>query len=521
MHIARPLYRILHPFAPIIPISIMSGSLYPAADSGSSAYSTSRVYSDYPSTRNFPPAQFSDSALSTSLGVITFLTDCGLGEFESTPKTLYRLRQEIVNLLLHCLYADKELYTDYIQAFLKRTHLLVGKLIVPALRSCLAHICTPTCSSVIREAYALVLLVYLFANPLKLSKILTDNYSLPSPHGINVTSLETNLLLETARDVQKALFKCSQNLKEPTQLGEGSAKDLHSEVEEEHRQSSLDLSLDLVSRLIITVITNSVPTSVFFLYYKDLLASGNFTLLDFEYFEEFLTHFAAVNDLAIKASRPILFEHQKSLIKDHFLSMIESYASYPVVWCTSEQALNYLQVFIDIYNEVYGSEVSVEKSQGDDDSEEYTVIKNREYFQPLDRGHYKKYLEEAQAVPVPDFVNFFKDEELSETVSESYPEESSPIPGHSVGFTSPFRSFEEKDIRQMRFGVTASTVDSVPASQLHLHISHLNDAVAEEVRGRRSEFEEKHVENRVFFEPKVEVKCFKCKYIPWHKHKIS
>lgn len=479
-----------------------------------------RTYSEYPSTQNFPADNFADSKLSTSLGVITYLTDCGVGEFDHVPNVLFSLRLAIVTLLHQCIYTDKELYSDYIQAFLRKTQLLVGKLITPALKMCRHHILTETCRQVICESYALILLVYLFANPLKISKILTDSYGLPNPHGVNVTSLETNLLLETARDLQ-------------IELGAYSAK-LSLQVKKKPRQDNdtarnvcvglVDSALELVSLLMVTVITNSVPTSVIFLYFKELLTLPSFSLLDFEYFEEFLNHFAAVNDLAIKRSKPVLFEYQKKVIQPHFLEVITSFTSNCFTWCTQAQTLDYLQVFIDIYNEVYQTELTLGSVCDIEDVENVgdrcTVIKNREHSEPLDPGHYKNYYEgmrEDHQTTVPDFVRYF--EESPESVIGL---SCQPIPQNdsSVLTTPYFKAVEEIDVKQQRFGVSKSTFSAVLSSSLCNRVTLLNEAVAKEVRGMRSDFEEKHVEARVFLDqqPKTEAKCYKCKYIPWHRH---
>lgn len=498
---------------------------YPYPTVGDYDCDPENTYSEYASTRKFCPENFSDSKLSTSLGVITFLTDCGLGEFEKVPNVLYCLRLAIVTLLHQCIYADKELYADYIQAFLRKTQLLVGKLITPALKMCRRQILTETCRQVIRESYALILLVYLFANPLKVSKILTDSYGLPNVNGINVTSLETNLLLETARELQIELSTYSARLNR--QKKDGNDNDTARNV----CVGLVDSALDLVSLLIVTVITNSVPTSVIFLYFKDLLSLASFSLLDFEYFEEFLNHFAAVNDLAKKKPKAELFEYQKKMIQPHFVEVILSFTSNSFTWCTRAQSLDYLQVFIDIYNGIYAADLTLEGTcdigeaediaQVESANEECTVLKNKDKMEPLDPGHYRNYYESVQKdhqTTVPEFVHYFEEsspESLNGLTSPPNP------PGDSSVLTTPyFRATEEKDFQQQRFGLSKSTFSAILSSSLRDQVTLLNEAVAKEVRGMRSDFEEEHMEARVFLDkkPKNEIKCYKCKYIPWHRH---
>lgn len=514
---------------------------YPFASNADYECDPDITHSDYLPTENFPenlpqenhpPDNFSDSMLSTSLGVITYLTDCGLGEFEKVPNVLYCLRLAIVTLLHQCIYADKELYADYIQAFLRKTQLLVGKLITPALKMCRHQVQTEVCRQVIRECYALILLVYLFANPLKISKILTDSYGLPNLHGINVTSLETNLLLEIARELQIELGAYSTSLNRKSKDGDNNNTARNVCV------GLVDSALDLVSLLIVTVITNSVPTSVLFLYFKDLLACSSFSLLDFEYFEEFLNHFAAVNDLAEKKTKTELFEFQKRMIQPHFLEVIVSFTSNCFTWCTRAQSLDYLQVFIDIYNEVYGTDLTLEaacnfeelenfgeeeitqaESQAESMNEEGTVLKNKDHLEPLDRGHYRNYYEgmRQEHTPVPEFVHYFEEnspESLNGLSSTPNP------PGNCSVSTAPCFKADETDFKQQRFGVSKTTFSAILSSSLREKVNLLNEAVAQEVRGLRSDFEEEHMEARVFLDrkPKHEVKCYKCKYIPWHRH---
>lgn len=482
--------------------------------SGASNECPENTVSEFPSTRNFPVEHFSDRKLSTSLGVITYLTDCGLGEFDSIPNVLYNLRLAIVTLLHQCIYIDKELYADYIQAFLRKTQLLVGKLITPALKMCHLHVLTETCRQVIRESYALILLVYLFANPLKISKILTDNYGLPNPHGINITSLETNLLLETARELQIELVSYSARLARQKRKAE--------DANNTARNVCVGLvhsALELVSLLIVTVITNSVPTSVVFLYFKELLTLPSFSLLDFEYFEEFLNHFAAVNDLAIKKLKPALFECQKLMIQPHFLEVITAFNSHCFSWCTKAQMLDYLQVLIDIYNEVYSTELTLatvcDLKEAENHPDECTVIKNRELSGPLDPGHYKNYYEgmTQEQTSVPDFVHYF------ERSPESFIglSDNLNLPVDLSLTTSYFKNVKETDIKQQRFEISRSTYSGLLASSICNQVTLLNEAVAREVRGLRSKFEEKHVEVKVALD-QPQIKCFKCRYIPWHRH---
>lgn len=472
-------------------------SLFNSVSLSESTYASRRVYSEYPSVRiENPDKKFADSRLTTSLALITYLADCGYSEFDSIPAVLSRLKEALFTLLRHCIAAEREVYTEYIQMLLKKTDILVGKLIVRALSECVAHVELAVCQQVIREAHELVILLYSLTNPLKIPGILSEDYGLAGPHGLRVSSFQTNHLLMAARELQEAIAPLVREAENRTE-DNGTPAQLWNSI--------LVASLKSVSKLTITVLNNSVPTSVVFLYFQALLKSPRLNLLDLEYFEEFLAHFQNI-DLALKHDDTPLFDLQKSMIKEHFHEIIKAFPYYPLTWCTTAQTINYLQIFIDTYNTIYDEDLVIEYLFDDDLGKESTVVQRWSNYKL--QGHYMRQVREEKP-PVPDFVKYFESEtDLSHGFS----------PGIQAG--SPVANEEAvqrcQNPPQQEWNFTAAAAPKYEPQEPHfVKVHHLNDEVAEQVRNLRSDFETKYGYNKVKF---TSLECIKCKYIPWHKH---
>lgn len=461
-----------------------------------SSYSTHHAYNDYPSLKsignNF---NFGDSKLTVSLALITCLADSGFKQFDAICAVLNQVKITILALMRYCIEVDHDAYADYVQALSRKVDVVLSKLVTPALAQCAANVAKLECQHVIQNVSELVELIYNFANPLKIRGILVD-YGLSGPNGVHIPSLETNRLLATSRKLQNALFQETQFLR----LQTDDVSRLLNKTPTTLFVAQLVSASHLVSLLTLTIINNTVPTSVVFLYFLDLLRKESLTILDLEYFEEFLAHFARINDQTKLESAP-LFDFHKEIIKDHFLQVIETFPSRPLCWATPAQAINHLQAFIDVFNEVYEEEIIMERVFNNDTGQENTVIR-RLSCNGYNEGHYKFHVNPPPPPQVPDFVNFFNSTEATSNKFR-FDSEDSQIPWKK----------QKLDPNEDHAPTEPSFEPAEPRSQM---IFLLNENVATDVRDHRAE-QEKYVLNKVTFKHSD---CFKCKFIPWHKHPV-
>lgn len=503
-------------------------------------FSSKRIYTDYPSVRSEKPQyELSDATLSQTLALIKYIGLCGYSEFDTIHIVLSRLRRAIMVLLKHCVRADREDYCEFIDALLKSSSVVVEKLIIKAVDECSRRVDQSLCHLIIKEVYNLLRLIYGLTNPLNLPRILTEEYGLPAQHRLSVSSLQTNLLLEATYKFQTALLAHFETLDVDTSV------DFSVNATPPKLYLSIVLyTMDIASKLMTTITTNIVPTNDTFLYFKSLLRNKDIQITDIENFDTFITHFLKVDELAREYESTPLFDLQRNLIKTIFLEIIGEFPVCPLTWCTPAQTINYIQIFIDVYNRVYEEDLYIEQVWSPTLKMESTVIKKEKNIVRIEEGHYKLHFSNFDPIPVPNFVKFF---DGPETNTSSSPYQNAIFSPRQTSGTvmGPFRysGIEETS------GVAESVKSSPPAdngllpdeqgaclsstsnSQLpyEIHASYvpthkeyvkvyeLNELVALEVRAARIECEHRLGHSRVCFRDNT---CFKCKYVPWHKHKL-
>lgn len=513
----------------------MTSLFRPADHPTESTFSTQRIYTEYPSIRSEEPNyELSDAILAQTLALVRYIGLCGFSEFDTIHQVLARLRKAIMALLRRCVVADRQEYAEFIHALLRSSNVVVERLIIRAVNECSKRVELSLCTLIMKEVYNLVRLLYSLTNPLNLPKILTEEYGLPTQHGLSVTSLQTNLLLEATRNFQTKLLEYFETL--DVDLSE----DLSVNVTPLKLYSSIVLhTLDIASKLMNTIAVNSIPTNVIFLYFRDLLRNHDVQITDIENFEVFISHFLKVNDLAREYQSTPLFDLQKKLIKPTFLEIIGEFPLYQLTWCTPAQTVNYLQMFIDTYNYVYEEDLYIEQMWNSVLKTESTVIRKERNKVRIDKGHYKHQFDHFEPLPVPAFVKYF------DTSGNNAAEQPELNLMFSPRQTSNFKS-EPKIFQPCAPPALAGTPDStpivesgeleevsklttpnnqlpyqqlsfVPLDKEYQRVYELNEQVAVDVRESRAQYEKELGRNRVWFHDDT---CFKCKYVPWHKHKL-
>lgn len=449
--------------------------------------------------------QFNLAVLTQSLALITHLSDHGFTNPASVADHLCRTRDTILALMKYCIEVDRDVYAEYVQALSQKSESIIRKLVTVALSHCIATVSNLQCQSIIQAVYELLLLLFSFANPTKFKGLLVDDYGLPGPNGIHISTLHTNHLLSTLRMLQKTITAEIEKLgisPSMRKLVNGTPANLF--------QLQLKNAEQLVAQLTLAVINNTVPTSVLFLYFLDILQRDSFCFLDLEYFEEFLTHFARVNKAALAHNTP-LFDFEKKLIKDHLMHVISLYPFHSLPWATAAQTINHLQVFVDVYNEVYEEELVVERKYDVETGEESTVVRRCDAKNCHEQ--YQYHVNPPPLLVVPKFVDFFD-------AVESYVEkQKKQASGSGSASTASGTKDNGSNLESRKLGsnLESSKLNSdssfAPRDALSLKIFEMNEAVAKEVRHVRAQAEAR-IAARIQFKPS----CFKCKYVPWHKH---
>lgn len=486
-------------------------SLYrPNEQPTETTFSTKRIYSDYPTIRSEKCYDFADVTLSQTLALVKYIGQCGYSDFDTVHIVLARLRNAIVVLLKRCVRAKGEEYSEFIYALQKSFDIVMEKLVVRSVTECCQNVRLASCHLVIKEVHGLLELVYSLTNPVNLPRILTEEYGLPTQHGLSVSSLQTNYLLEALHLLQlahAAYFRTLENVAQSsiniTPLKVYSSVLLH--------------TLEHTYKIITTLTSNAVPTNVIFLYFRELLQSKSVQITDIEHFDNFITHFNTVNRLALKLRHTPLYDVQKKLIKTTFLLIISEFPLHPLTWCTPAQTVNYIQMFIDVYNAIYEEDLYIEQLWGP--QIETTVIRKEKTKTRIDNGHYKHQLGSLQPIPTPEFVKVFDGPDtsapdspdsmvfsprLDAMVSESPPSE---FPHTEV---SGDRDFSKEYL-------PSYPISHIPTDKEYLKVYELNELVAVDVKQARAEYEKNLGRSRIFFRDNT---CFKCKYFPWHNHRL-
>lgn len=468
---------------------------------------------------------FGDTRLSNSLALIVYLAHCGFSDIDSIPNVLMNLKSAIYELLVHCVSVDKATYTHYIQQLLRKTDVLITRLIIPALKKIAEHPELVVTQQIIKEVHELVLLLYGFTNPLKIPGVLLDDHGVEGPHGLRLLSFHTTTLLAVSRKLQASLH--SQIQKSGCEVG--------SEVGPNNTPLNMwndwvAQSLLMVTKLIVTILNNTVPTATVFIYFEDLMRSRLLDILDLEYFDEFLSHFQKINKFAKTQRNSALFDAQRHLIQEHYLLVIRSFPCHPLSWCTVTQTIDYLQVFIDIYNDIYEDKLLIEKLA---DRHESTVVKRIVDSAKFPEGHYINFLnrEKLAAKNVPGFVKCFEEDQSSDELNdkEYYIPISQPKSCESV------RRASQKNIKyylqqdqlssvpedhrtdispRTDLFVSNNAMRDLPQDPVYLKVFRLNEEVANEVRELRA-----MVEEGIYRTGKKSRVCWRCRLIPWHRHK--
>ncbi|QWU89558.1 hypothetical protein CA3LBN_003906 [Candidozyma haemuli] len=450
---------------------------------------------------------FGDTRLSNSLALIVYSAQCGYSDTDSIPAVLISLKNAIYESLLHCVSVDRPTYTHYIQQLSKKSDVLITRLIIPALTKTSEQPGLVVGQSIIKEVHELVNLLYGFTNPLKIPGVLSDDHSVDGPHGLRLSSFHTVTLLSVARKLQSALN--SQIMAGDTKVVGSNSTPLNMWNEWMASSSSM------VTRLIVTILNNTVPTATVFVYFEDLLRQEGVDILDLEYFDEFLSHFQRINDFAKTQKNSALFNAQRLLIQDHFLRVIRSFPCHPLSWCTAAQTVNYLQVYIDIYNDVYNDKLLIEKLA---DQHESTVVKRAIDSDEVPDGHFLNYLSRSRLASkeVPVFVKYFEEDSDSTETREK----ELRVPVSQPKNSESFRKASQKNVDCYLNGTAANSSrfssqnhrKDLPQDPIYLKVFRLNEEVAHEVRELRAMVEEQiHKGSRR--------SCWKCKCVPWHKHR--
>lgn len=471
---------------------------------------------------------FGDTRLSNLLALIAYLAQCGFSDVETIPAVLTHLKSAIYELLLHCVSIDRPTYAHYIQQLLRKLDILITRLIIPALKQTLERPDLVVTQLIIKEVHELVTLLYGFTNPLRIPGVLSDDQSIEGPHGLRVSSFHTTTLLSVTRKLQAAL---NSQIKVP-----GSASDFDKGIGPNNTPLNLwndwmAQSLNMVTKLIVTILNNTVPTATVFIYFEDLMRNKGLAFLDLEYFDEFLCHFQRINAFSKTQANSALFDSQRRLIQEHFLLVIRMFPCHPLSWCTVSQAVNYLQMYIDVYNDIYEDKLLIEKIA---DKHESTVVKRVVDSAKFPEGHYINYInqERLSSKDVPDFVKYFDDNnEAIEVTNEkeyyipiSQPKNSESFrkvsqvntnsnPSKEHLLSLPRSKGTEISPRTALFAANNHKRD-LPEDPCYLKVYRLNEEVAQEVRELRA-----MVEDNIWHGNRRFKGCWKCRLFPWHKHK--
>ncbi|OBA23710.1 hypothetical protein METBIDRAFT_64822 [Metschnikowia bicuspidata var. bicuspidata NRRL YB-4993] len=480
----------------------MASIFHTIYESKDSTYSTRNFYAEYPSLEDIQiePCQFKPTKLSESLATISNLCYDGFKDIDDMPQKLTKLRNTIMELMIYCIRIERSAYHEYIQALARKTNLFMERIVLKVLQACQDSESPASCFHLVKAIHDVVLLMYSFTNPLKIPDLLSGISSVSTEALVSAFKVED--IFEATKelhafilcypllhdvDMEKPVPCSSSDNNTPKKLFKGEAAEI----------------LDYLAKINLVVINNTVPTASLFRYFESMLASDKFSLLELEYFEEFLSHFARVSKFCQLQQNTALFDRQKEELHSPFFQMIQLNPFNKLDWCTPLQAVNYLQIFVDLYNEIYNERLILERWYNNETGHEATVVRrivDEQVAQACDCP------QDHPSPATPEFVNFFSQSVIQQ--SESTPdtvavESSVDYNGKLVHLRPPGGQL---------CGRLPNIQSPLPKSH---KIFQLNEQVAYELRDFRSLIEERYRVNKVSFK---EHKCLKCKYLPWHKH---
>lgn len=428
------------------------------------------------------PAYLAEMNLATALARITSLCHDGLPSFDDIPAVLGQINYTILELMAHCIRVPRDSYHEYLLVLSGKFRLFLARIVQPTLETCVGHARSAKCFHVVRAVSDIVVLAYTFISPLQGPQFFGRK-------GQNTDGFrETDLLSATRR-----LHDCIAQI-----VSANPGKCLRNETPRRlFRQEATD-ALAALTKISIAVVNNCMPCRETFEYFRSRVDHDP-ELVDFEYFEEYLAHMAKVDVLVQKS--PILewYFAEKAKVDEPFVDFLRLFPEQRIAWCTPVQMANHQQIFVDLYNEIYGCDICLERVFFSDTGRESTVL--RHGWEPeapnasLDsrRGSY-----ESVRRSTPAFVEYF----------EPPPDNSSLPRTHA-----PPPSLRSSGSEHSGASTRAPKYYG-PRHPAFMQIYDLNEMVAAEVKDARASLEKLAVD-------KVQLRarrCYKCKFLPWHRH---
>ncbi|GEQ69722.1 hypothetical protein JCM33374_g3396 [Metschnikowia sp. JCM 33374] len=475
----------------------MASIFHTVYESNDSTYSTRNFYAEYPSLEDIEiePCQFKATKLSESLATISNLCYEGFKNIEDVPEVLNKLRNTILESMIYCIRIERSSYDEYIQALSRKINLFMERIVLEVLRECQDQENFTGCFFIVKAIHDVVLLMYSFTNPLKIPDSLSGTSAI-SAEG-HMSSFKIEDIFEATKELHAHVL-CFSILHDTETEESGSTSTVNNTPKKLFKDEATDI-MNYLAKINLVVINNCVPTVNLFYYFESVLHSDSFSLLELEYFEEFLSHFARIDKFCRVQENTALFDRQKQELQTPFFQMIQINPFRKSNWCTSLQAVNYLQIFVDLYNEIYEEGLILERLYSNETGQESTVVRR------IVDDHVAKACDCPQdhAPATPDFVNFFSSSVVPDL-------ESSP----DLGDQENSLEYDKKGAYpgSQICNKSPNLKSPLPKSR---KIFQLNEQVAYELRDLRSSIEEKYRVNKVTFK---ENKCLKCKYLPWHKH---
>ncbi|KAM9939148.1 hypothetical protein OXX80_001372 [Metschnikowia pulcherrima] len=480
----------------------MASIFHTIYESNDSTYSTRNFYTEYPGLEDIEiePCRYKPTKLSESLATISNLCFDGFKNISEVPEVLTKLRNTIMESMVYCVKIERSAYDEYIQALSRKANLFMERIVLEVFRACHDEQNATSCFFLVKAIHDVILLVYSFTNPLKIPETLSGSLMLSSEGFMSSFKIED--ILEATRDLNLFISEISTR-----QVG---IKSKQTQVEIVNNTPVNILKdeaagiMSYLAKINLIVINNCVPTVNLFRFFESSLQSDFFSLLELEYFEEFLSHFARIDKFCKLQENTAYFDKQKEELHSPFFQMIQLNPFRRSNWCTAVQAVNYLQIFVDLYNEIYGEGLILEQWCSNETGHESTVVRrvvNDRVARACDCP------QDHPPPATPDFVNFF-----SHTIAhDSNPTPESPDAEHAVDLEKDGPRYSDTVNGQV-YHRSPNVKTSLPKSR---KIYQLNEQVAYELRDFRSSIEERYRVNKVTFK---EHKCLKCKYLPWHKH---
>lgn len=198
--------------------------------------------------------------------------------------------------------------------------------------------------------------------------------------------------------------------------------------------------------------------------------------------------------------------YQKRLIQSSFQDLI---CNFPKLkWCTPLQSINYLQIFVDLYNEIYHEDLVIEQKYDESGNLEDTVIKRMDDEFKVKRGHYNFREQTSKDIKIPEFVNFFSrklpEEDAVESPFERFvSQQSEVVPTHSSpGFSSSAHECKENATEhraaaggefEAKYSACSDRATNHGPSELRVNPSR-HDEVAARFKAYQREYESRYSE---------------------------